>query len=376
MSEKNKLFSLSQVNYLLMAAGIILRFKIFFEQRSIWADEAVVAVQTANKTLEEIFYFLFIFSEQPIPPLGFLLSTKMFIVALGNNEFSLHLYSLMMGVLSIVLFYHLLKNYVSDKAVVIAMGIFCLSEPLIYYSSEAKHYSGDVFFFIFLFLMFGHFSQKDFDRKSAWILGFGGAVIIWFSYTALIALAAFGIIMFGGYLLRKKWRSCAFLIMSALIWLWSFIFLYKLSFQKMWANAYTVHTYANIGGYSNHSVWTWQGITWLSERILDAFASPCGLAFPYAMLCVYIIGCVYIYKKNKKLCITMVLPLIIVIVMAAFHKYPFYKRTILFLAPVIIIPLAEGVLYLTSKTRKIVSAMLMVLPYRSDICNIAKRGVI
>ena len=62
----------------------------------------------------------------------------------GPNEYALRLFPLLCGLASLFLFYYLAKKCLNRKAVPIAIALFAILLPLIYYSSEAKQYSSDV----------------------------------------------------------------------------------------------------------------------------------------------------------------------------------------------------------------------------------------
>jgi len=69
----------------LVVLGIILRLKHFLGNRSLWLDEAHVAMNISNRTLERVFYNLSTIQDLAVPPVGFSVFVKSLTLLLGNN---------------------------------------------------------------------------------------------------------------------------------------------------------------------------------------------------------------------------------------------------------------------------------------------------
>jgi uncharacterized membrane protein len=121
--------------------GLTLRTAQYLADRSLWMDEAMLALNIADRSFVELM--------QPLDydqgaPVGFLLIQKLMIQALGNKDYVLRLFPLLAGLLSLYLIYRVADRYTSGVAVIPALALFAVSGPLVHYASEAKQYSSDV----------------------------------------------------------------------------------------------------------------------------------------------------------------------------------------------------------------------------------------
>src|SRR5512139_456910 len=92
---------------LLFLAGILLRLRQYLTGRSLWMDEAMLALNIVNRSFGELLKPL---DYDQGAPLGFLMVEKLFNLLLGRSEYALRLFPLLVGILSIWLFYLLLKR--------------------------------------------------------------------------------------------------------------------------------------------------------------------------------------------------------------------------------------------------------------------------
>src|SRR5690349_22225807 len=98
--------------------GVILRLRQYGTGRSLWIDEAMLALNIVNRNFAGLFKPL---DYDQGTPLGFLLIEKFFNVILGKNELVLRLFPLMMGLAVLWLFYLLLNQITSGAGLLIAL---------------------------------------------------------------------------------------------------------------------------------------------------------------------------------------------------------------------------------------------------------------
>ena len=115
------LFNWPILPYLIIAFGVAMRFIQYLSNRSIWADEAVLALNIVNRSYLELM--------QPLDydqgaPIGFLFLEKLAIQILGNNEYALRLFPFICGIGSLFLFYELGKKLISKSAIIISLLLF------------------------------------------------------------------------------------------------------------------------------------------------------------------------------------------------------------------------------------------------------------
>src|SRR5215213_3690007 len=105
---------------LLILMGAILRLRQYLTGRSLWADEAMLALNIVERNFAGMF--------QPLDydqgsPIGFLLVEKFFNSILGKSEFALRLFPLLVGSISLWLFYLLLKRITNGEGLFTALAL-------------------------------------------------------------------------------------------------------------------------------------------------------------------------------------------------------------------------------------------------------------
>src|SRR4030095_6092965 len=94
----------------ILLAGVLLRLRQYLTGRSLWLDEAMLALNIVNRDFGELFRPL---DYDQGAPIGFMLVEKTLSLIFGRNEVSLRLFPFLVGLLSLWMFYLLLKHYAS-----------------------------------------------------------------------------------------------------------------------------------------------------------------------------------------------------------------------------------------------------------------------
>ena len=126
------LFSPQKLSWIIIGFGIAIRLVQYLYNRSLWADEAVLALNIVNRSYLELL--------QPLDydqgaPIGFLWIEKLAIQLFGNNEYALRLFPLLSSILSIFIFYKLAKIFLRLEAVPIALAFFVSLNYLLYFAT-------------------------------------------------------------------------------------------------------------------------------------------------------------------------------------------------------------------------------------------------
>src|SRR5271167_104254 len=121
----------------ILAIGIFLRVAQYSCGRSLWNDEAELALNILQRPFAALF--------QPLQyhqgaPIGFLLLEKLITLA-SKSEIALRAIPFAAGIVALFLFYDVARLYLSTEAVPLALGLFSLNRVVVYYSSEVKQYS-------------------------------------------------------------------------------------------------------------------------------------------------------------------------------------------------------------------------------------------
>jgi hypothetical protein len=341
-------FSINHIPYYLILWGIIVRLAQYLTNRSLWADEAVLALNIINRNYLKLTETL---DYEQGAPIGFLWVEKFIVQLLGNNEYSLRLFPLIAGIISLFLFWQLAKKILPPFAVNIALTLFVTSPSLIYYSSELKQYSSDVATVLLLSLVLFPFIEiNKFSQKQVIIFSLLGAIAIWFCHPAIFILAGIGIshllinLYYNYHHVEKIKLDIGNLLIIASSWGISFILFYLLSLQNLTNNKTLNTSWQMKDTFPSSPI----DIIWMFDALGKFFYNP--LSFKKGMdgvaIAFFLIGCISLYRRNKRFFLYIISPFCMTIFASYLQKYPFGGRLVLFLIPYALLLIGEGFYFL------------------------------
>ena len=174
----------------------------FFAGRSLWLDEAMLALDILNLSFWEL-------TQQPLPyeqgaPIGFLFIVKAITLLFGDSEYAFRLYSFGASIGALFLLTFLTKAYLRKSGMLFTLALFAGSPFLIYYSAETKQYIGDVtVVLLLLFLLHKQLEEGESTRKNILFI-LANTLLLWFSHSAVFIVAAVGAVLFLDHWRAKK----------------------------------------------------------------------------------------------------------------------------------------------------------------------------
>ena len=230
---KNKEVLVPFIIISLILIGGSLRLKHFLENRSLWLDEAALAINIAQRSFDQILSSTYRDSQlAPTAPIGFLVVEKIMIRLFGLSESAWRFIPFAVSIFAIVRFLALLRENFSKLTTILALSFFLFSPTLIYYSAELKHYALDVAFTIFLtwsaFRILN--SSKEWNTL---LLGILGLFFIIFSYSAIFILPGVWIVLFTTSVSKKQYKRLRFLLIMAVLWACLFCALYIFEVRQL-----------------------------------------------------------------------------------------------------------------------------------------------
>ena len=315
----------------LLLMGALLRVRQYLTGRSLWVDEAMLALNIVERGVAGMF--------QPLDydqgaPIGFLLVEKLFNVVLGKHEFALRLFPLLVGLLSLGLFYLLLKRFRSEASgagLLVALALFAFNPRLIYYSSEVKQYILDVTVTISLLLLAAPIFNASPRKKDYVWLTVAGVVALWFSHPALFVLSGIGFAMVIMTLRRRDYSSLGLVIGMGVAWLLTVFFLYLLILKDLSQNAYMREYWQ--GAFPPMPPWSDPG--WFVKALNENIGIQLGI--PYAVFLVFflmLVGLVMLWFHQRGYALALMGIVLVTIIASAWQLYPVFERMILFLVPI------------------------------------------
>ena len=352
------LFNREVIAWIIIILGLICRLRQYLVNRSLWYDEALLALKIKNFSFPELFHPLRQLPETYMikyqaAPFGFFALEKLLVQFLGDSEYLLRLFPFLASVLALFLFYRLVKIYLKEwKAVVFALAIFSSSEIMIYYSSELKPYSSDVTAALMVYLMFHYLYLKNLNFRQVVLSGIVGAILIWFSFPAIFTLLGGQMALTWVYFREKKTNLIIPLTKAGLLWILSF-FIYNAGYvstfthdqrlDNFWAGMYMPVYPLHMYGIE------WYTLKWYFYNFFKIFKNPTGLYLPWLAGILAIVGGRYLLRFRKGHFLILLFPILLTLLASAFHKYPFYSRLLNFLVPSLIIFVGAGIEKLNEK---------------------------
>jgi len=357
--------------YIILFIGIAFIVREYIGGRSFWLDEAALGLNISRSFRE----LLLPLGNGQMAPILFLLTAKIPTVFLGISDYSLRIIPLLFGIGSLYIFFLISKKILNKTAAIISLLLFILSDKIIYYTTEFKQYSTEVFFSVLLLYLFILITDTGLNLKRSILIGIIGIIAIWFSYPSIISLASITICFFYYFIKKKEKKSIISTGIIGLIWSLNIFAEY---FYHILIKDYRIEGMEYYWSYAfmPFPPKTSSDFLWLPKSIKDFFIyiyrNDSNLfsgkfpiiqdIFAYILITFFIIGIIYTLLKRKgHLSLFVLLTLFLAIAVSALKKYPFSERTILYIAPLIFCISAYGIWLTIRYLRKIHISISIIL---------------
>jgi len=341
----------------LIGFGILLRSLQYAANASLWVDESALALNIIQRTYPELLKPL---DYGQAAPVGFLLLVKFVSLRLGIGEYALRLIPFLSGIASLFLFHAVAKRCLMREAVPWALFLFAIASPLVYYSSELKQYSSDVFVTLVILLAGIHAREKNLSLFSVAMFGAAGAAGIWCSQPATFVSGGMALAILVASIARKDWRGAGLAVLAGALFLSSFGAEYYLlirhipidHFLKFWAQ--------DLMPFPPSSFWH---LLWIYDTFIVQFRFPMGLTLAGMGAFSFLCGSISMFKRNRDTLFILFFTALVTIVASALQRFPLRGRLVLFFAPFLAILIAEGIVQIfeMSRARRLSAGVLFVV---------------
>ncbi len=313
----------------LLLIGLILRLRQYLTGRSLWLDEAMLALNIVRRDFGGLF--------QPLDydqgaPIGFLLVEKALVTLLGAHELVLRLFPLLAGVAALGLFPLLLRRLADGIGRLTSLALFAVGPALVYYASEVKQYSLDVFVAVALLWLALPLFEADGGEKEFWRLGGAGLLALWFSHPALFVLAGIGSGLIWKFVGERKSASVGRTLWLGGAWLANLGVLYLVSLRHLRANPFLMGFWQE--NFMPLPPWSWPD--WFAGIFSSLAQMQVGVSLPAVFGLTLVLGWVFLWGENRSLAVAMLAILGSTLLAAALRAYPFGGRLSLFLLPLML----------------------------------------
>ncbi len=336
------------LTWLAVGAGALLRLFHWVDNRALWRDELYLAASLVRRGFWELATGPLAYEQKA--PLGFLWAERLAVELLGKGEMALRLFPLLCGLAALAAFVPVTHHFLRPWAAALAVGLLALASPAVYHAVEAKQYSTELLASVLALLLYVRLPARPGARA---LLGWGlaGAALLWFSYSAVFALAGTGLAAGLGALRRGGWRGALPYALPAALWLCSFAAVYALFLGRYQDSRWlTVFFEKYCQAYLPLSFSPATLFKWFFEKANEIVKNPLGQTFRFAVAspAVFVLlrfiplvllggGMAVMLKKNFFRFTVLFFPVLLVLVASALKQYPFYERLVLFLAPMFLL---------------------------------------
>lgn len=354
----NPQIALGTMFYLIIFFGVFLAIYQFLFNRSLWLDEASLALNIINKDFMELIKPL---DYHQVAPIGFLFIEKIAVLVFGKNELSLRIFPLISFLVSIPFFYLLSSKLVKNNLIaLISTSIFSVTLSLLRYSSEVKQYSIDVLITIIIL----YYSLTLQPNKNEALIRYAiiGSIAVWFSNISIIILFVSG----GYFLYFECYQNKNFKILfSFLFWVTSFLVYYYLFIHNHPSTGLMIIYWEKYFLPLNPFSKDFYSFLLIANR--DIYGGLLGFnRFWFIPFLISLSSIRFMLKYRKyTLLYFCVTPIIVHLLLSSLALYPFSERLILYITPLIIIIYSIGLYHLFEFTNKKilrVPSFLLILP--------------
>ena len=338
---------------------MILRLRAAMEGRALWIDEVLIANEIMGRGPLEIATGALGSSQVASP--GFMLMTKLSTWVLGEHDFFLRSIPLIAGVASLVLFSYLASRiFFSPTAVAGTVGIFALAPVLVYYSTELKPYSLDIFATVFALAAV----SLNWSRDKPVLLAIG---IFFLTYSSVVAIPIFAFVIASHLFFLEsgpekmdtsaQMKTKRFLLLISSYVMGSIgnaVVVFRsesLDMRSYWSN-WDAMAPAEIGSLGE--------FLWLARRILGLFADPFfdqqvsvplqNLQMPYVAFLFFLLVVVGLWAGRRKKVALMAFGIFVTpVLLSVTYLYPMGGRVTLFVLPALILLAGFGLEFLSAQ---------------------------
>ena len=322
---------------MILFLGFVLRLRQYLTGRSLWLDEAMLALNIVNRNFAGLFLRL---DYDQGAPIGFLLVEKILNVLFGDHEFVLRLFPFLVGVTALGLFYLLLRRTTSGIGLLAGLALFAISPELIYYTSEVKQYILDVAITIVLLYLAFPLMGEAAQKRDYVYLGLAGVLALWFSHPALFILAGIGISLFFQVLKHRERFKFNSLLMLGTVWLANLGLLYFVSLRGLSQNTFLLDYWKE----NFMPIPPWSDWGWFRIVFRGLIQSQVGIQVPVWLIFILVLlGLIALFIKNNSYAGVIIFIFVFALFASASRLYPLGGRLSLFLVPLLVILVSHSI---------------------------------
>lgn len=319
--------------FAIVAVGVAVRLAVYFHNRSLWIDEALLALNIVERSFGGLLSRLD--CAQVAPPL-FLAVSKLIYVLWGRLEYSLRLLPLLCSCLSLCLMARVLLQTTSRFFALSVLSMLAVGPAQIEWATSFKQYSADELSAVLVLM-----AAISWERLSKWTRFTVAAALpwlVWLSYTSVFVLS--GLVIVAGISALKDNSRPKRAAFTALL----------CSMLAACDSVYVAAVRGSLGYEDMMAFWTASFpqspyTEWLTKNLVDVVATASGLtAAPLLAFVLCVWGACAASRPGRWVLNLLAGGALASALAAAFLElYPFQAgRLTIYLAPAALLFLASG----------------------------------
>ncbi len=323
-----------QALMLVVIAGALFRLAVFLHAKSLFGDEALLAVNVVFRPLGDA--LLNLEENQVVPPL-FLILSRLSLFVFKNLELSLRLVPLLSGIAALWLFARLAWRLVPGWFAAGTTTVVALHFVHVRYSTMFKHYSSDCAVTLILLLVALNWARiSEFRRR---VIAAGLPLLIALSLTAVFGLCGLLVVSLRSAITDKRKNSFAAPAILGLSTVAVGGVLWLIVLRRYQAVSFFYEFWQDGFPQGNLAWWPVSALV----RVFDYLVGYPPLHALWALVCLVGFIALFLRRRDRSVAIFSVAAIVAGLGAAIFRVYPFSaERVTLWLAPVALVCLTKG----------------------------------
>jgi hypothetical protein len=371
----------------LVVIGAVLRINCYLGNRSLWGDEASLAISVVWRSFLDLARPL---ERLQVAGLGFLWASKIGATILGADGLGVRLVPMLASVVSLAIVLRLACRILSPAGAVTAVALFAVDPWLITYAAEFKPYSVEVLAAALITLLLLRLMERPDSSMRLFALALASAAFVWFgagaAFTAAGAWATLGI----WYLVARRTPGTKLLLVSAVAFVCvNILASVVISTPSPQVSVALRETWEAQRGFPPPIWASWENARWYPAAALSFFENAGGLREAAVAAALFLVGSIVLWRKNRWHAAALLAPVGVVGVASLGHLYPLIApmppvylpsgaRLVLFLTPAmsLVIGAGAGQLFgLLGLRGRWICVALMATVFASPLLTTVRRAV-
>jgi hypothetical protein len=318
--------------------GFVLRTKDLLGGRSLWLDEAKLALNLARLDFVALLKPL---HDNQAAPIGFLWMEKLSAMALGNSEFAFRLPVYLASIAALPLLYLVARPILGRLGAAIALFLVAFSPVVVEYATEFKQYGVEMLVTLLVLLAGDFYLRRQGDLSSLIVLGFTGVAMLAFSFPAAFVIGGVGLVLLCSEARAGRWSAVIRLAVVGAVVASAGLATYVFFVRPLHVNSSLMEFHE--GRFLSFPPKSADDLEDSFRLVLKLFDTPLGLKSYGLAALLFAIGLVAQWRRGNRVWAGILfLPPFLTACAAALNRYPFSDRFVLFLAPILALGVAAG----------------------------------